>query len=237
MTLRLVTARDLASGRSLQSTDCGNGHVCYDGAKCVEDQFNCDCDEASAEEMANAGLYCQHEATEFCSLDGEYIHYSFCTNGGTCLAKISPSQSHPGCNCRDGYQGSYCQYVEDIKQERFEKVTTTDSTNPTQNSSVISATGFFFIVLFFIVFTLSMALFVAIVSSKDKKTAEDQNPQVKLFYDSDEDVFDGVDFDDINFDEYGEEMEFSYAKDDSKPRPQLSTNAPTPKQISRHAII
>lgn len=36
--------------------------------------------------------------------------FSFCVNGGTCMAKVEPGEEHPGCNCpEDQFTGPHCE--------------------------------------------------------------------------------------------------------------------------------
>lgn len=109
------------------TTHCENGHKCTNGSQCVSNKdiklnYNCDCDEKNDNPaLEKAELYCNHKGKlDYCasppSPDDTHVHFpvSFCTNMGTCKAKITSDESHPGCNCRPGYSGSYCQYAKDI---------------------------------------------------------------------------------------------------------------------------
>ncbi|CAB9524231.1 Divalent cation transporter [Seminavis robusta] len=100
-------------------TVCPDGHSCENGSLCIENalkegQYFCDCDEG---ELAGfkvfTGLYCQHEATVFCTLTGELSTVGFCANGGTCMGFLEDNgDNHVGCECSKGYTGQHCQFVE-----------------------------------------------------------------------------------------------------------------------------
>ena len=91
---------------------CPDGHSCENGSLCIENalkegQYFCDCDEG---ELAGfkvfTGLYCQHEATVFCTMTGELSTVGFCANGGTCMGFLEDNgNNHVGCECPKGYTG------------------------------------------------------------------------------------------------------------------------------------
>jgi hypothetical protein len=93
-------------------TTCPDGHSCENGSICIENsrkegQYFCDCDDSQlAGSKVFTGLYCQHEATVFCTETGEYSKVAFCANGGICLGSISKTNhTHVGCECPKGYTG------------------------------------------------------------------------------------------------------------------------------------
>lgn len=95
--------------------ECPDGHRCENGSLCVENPYDegnyyCDCD-ASRLDGAYRGLYCEHEATEYCSYKGAVSRNSFCTNGGKCIAKVAENEAHLGCDCPGNYDGDHCQFV------------------------------------------------------------------------------------------------------------------------------
>jgi hypothetical protein len=103
---------------------CGNGeHYCLHGSDCVSDndQFTCDCNEASTKLVAYAGHYCEHTAREFCAGPGAGKH-SFCTEHGTCRGEVGIGQDHVGCDCDEGWTGDFCEY--ELEQLRTNGVAT-----------------------------------------------------------------------------------------------------------------
>eukprot|EP00542_Grammatophora_oceanica_P014704 CAMPEP_0194027442 /NCGR_PEP_ID=MMETSP0009_2-20130614/1590_1 /TAXON_ID=210454 /ORGANISM="Grammatophora oceanica, Strain CCMP 410" /LENGTH=245 /DNA_ID=CAMNT_0038666505 /DNA_START=148 /DNA_END=885 /DNA_ORIENTATION=+ len=96
---------------------CADGHRCENGAKCTENKFDegsyyCDCGEIPGSGDSYAGLYCEHRATEYCTLRQEISRDFFCTNGGTCKATVTNSEAHLGCDCPTKYEGDHCQFTE-----------------------------------------------------------------------------------------------------------------------------
>jgi len=81
-----------------------------------EGNYYCDCDAAFIN-TAYQGLYCEHEATEYCSYKGTVSRTSFCTNGGKCLAKVGENDAHLGCECPNNYEGDHCQFVKGTQPE------------------------------------------------------------------------------------------------------------------------
>ena len=80
----------------------GGVHACLNGGACVaipngsnprDVTYGCDCANAESRNSRFAGLSCEMESTEFCTLDhakstaGVGIN-SFCTNGGKCKAYV-----------------------------------------------------------------------------------------------------------------------------------------------------
>ena len=91
---------------------CPDGHRCENNALCVENpndegNYMCDCDPRIQGGVFE-GLYCEHEATVFCSEKNTLTSPSFCTNGGTCKEQ---SDKHLGCDCPFGYEGDHCQFI------------------------------------------------------------------------------------------------------------------------------
>lgn len=101
--------------------ECPDGHRCENGSLCVENPYDegnyyCDCDAAFLN-AAYQGLYCEHEATEYCSYKGAVSRNSFCTNGGKCIAEVGENEAHLGCDCPEEYQGDHCQFVKGTQPE------------------------------------------------------------------------------------------------------------------------
>merc|ERR1740139_45514 len=100
---------------SQKINQCLDGHRCENGSICIENSYDegnfyCDCDSADIPSVFE-GLYCEHEATEFCSDDGGLSKVSFCTNHGRCKKTVGYDDQHPGCICPSGYEGEHCQFV------------------------------------------------------------------------------------------------------------------------------
>jgi hypothetical protein len=90
---------------------------------CTEDPtdtgaFYCDCDEGKID-SAYAGLYCEHEATSYCTFNKEVSMISFCTNDGTCKVMVSADSAHLGCDCPTNYEGEHCQFVAGTKPDNW----------------------------------------------------------------------------------------------------------------------
>ena len=109
---------NMASTSASDNIDiCPDNHQCENGSVCIENpqaegKYYCDCDEGAADQVFS-GLYCQHEATVYCTHNGEFSRTSFCTNEGSCKGQVeSGSTKHLGCDCAPGYTGSYCQFIE-----------------------------------------------------------------------------------------------------------------------------
>jgi len=103
--------------------ECSDGHRCENWSLCVEDptdegNYYCDCD-ASELKKAFEGLYCEHEATEYCSYKGAVSRNSFCTNGGECIAQVGLNDAHLGCDCPKNYEGAHCQFVRGTKPQSW----------------------------------------------------------------------------------------------------------------------
>jgi len=203
---------------------CKDGHRCENGSKCVEDgknenSYHCDCDENTA------GLYCSHTATEFCSLDKNH----FCTNLGTCKIKVTANDPHPGCKCRDGYVGNFCQFVENTVPESYARkednaLSMPQSTvgNINDTSSVVTPFGFFLLLSFFSMFVVS----IAVLTRKIMKMSDNEAncPEFILELEDDDEVL----FDDINDYNYGLQTE----NPDSMHGGDVETKTGNPKQIT-----
>ena len=127
---------------------CPDNHRCENGSICIEDstaegKYFCDCEESSLLDGATvfSGLYCQHEATVYCTLTGKMSKTSFCTNQGTCLGKVGENGGeHMGCECPKGYTGRHCQFIEGsegpessfVQQNNAPALTMTDVNNTEQ---------------------------------------------------------------------------------------------------------
>mmetsp|Transcript_7962 Transcript_7962/g.11361 ORF Transcript_7962/g.11361 Transcript_7962/m.11361 type:complete len:239 (-) Transcript_7962:335-1051(-) len=108
------------SGDSIET--CKDGHVCFNGSKCVENPYDegnyfCDCQE-SIWDAAYEGLRCEHKAEVYCTESG-ISKKAFCTNGGTCIAIVTPDEAHLGCDCPDEYEGTYCQFVKGSRPDKW----------------------------------------------------------------------------------------------------------------------
>ena len=93
------------------------------GSKCTENpydegNYSCDCD-AAIFDSALAGLYCEHEATTYCTLNQEVSKTSFCTNKGECKAQVDAGSAHLGCDCKNGYLGPHCEFTKNSNVEEF----------------------------------------------------------------------------------------------------------------------
>lgn len=97
---------------------CGDlSHICTHGSKCVDKgngNYECDC-SAAAMNAAVAGFYCEHKASaqDMCvkqSSASSRDSDSFCVNGGTCVGIVSPNDPHPGCLCKNGFDGPHCEF-------------------------------------------------------------------------------------------------------------------------------
>lgn len=102
------------------TTICKDMHRCDNGAKCVENPvdegtYYCDCDIAGDENTAFAGLYCEHEATQYCS--SKHRKTTFCTNGGTCVKKGTDEDKYFACDCPDGFKGANCQFSVNVPED------------------------------------------------------------------------------------------------------------------------
>jgi len=89
---------------------CGaNEHFCLNTGTCIEknDSYSCEC-AANGTDGVYAGANCQYAASTFCGSLKDKLH-SFCTNEGTCKSIVDELGEHPGCECKDGYTGNYCE--------------------------------------------------------------------------------------------------------------------------------
>jgi hypothetical protein len=74
---------------------------------------------AASSDIFYAGLYCEYKATEYCGKLGNK-NPTFCTNGGTCRASVGKNEEHVACQCKGGYIGDYCQFIEGSKPSDWE---------------------------------------------------------------------------------------------------------------------
>jgi len=208
---------------------CKDGHRCENGSKCVEDSSNensyhCDCDEDSA------GLYCSHTATEFCSIDNKH----FCTNLGTCKTKVTSDEPHPGCTCRQGYVGNYCQFVQStVSDEWVNKRDQSLAISPKAESSIehssgVTPLGFFLLVVFFMAFVVSTALLSRKILKKANDTANANDPEFIMEIEDDDEVL----FDDIDDYDYGLQLDNPDSANDEKETKTITKKTETPKPIT-----
>lgn len=106
---------------------CPDGHQCENGSLCIESKqegrYACDCDESylSGGGEVFSGLYCSHEATVYCTMEGPSAisTTSFCTNEGTCRGSVGKESDHLGCDCPTGYTGRHCQFIEGSEPDGY----------------------------------------------------------------------------------------------------------------------
>jgi hypothetical protein len=118
--LQSHTIHNIMSNNQVQRQICPDGHRCDNGSMCTENPYDeggyyCDCDEGKLDTATYAGLYCEHEATSYCTFEQEVSTISFCTNNGECKVEVSPDETHLGCDCKIGYEGEHCQFVDGAK--------------------------------------------------------------------------------------------------------------------------
>jgi hypothetical protein len=93
---------------------CFNGGVClelYDAVTGASTEWICDCRKAVGEVAVYAGVQCEFSAETSCLLNASVLSpYTFCTNGGTCKARVKNGEPHPGCSCPAVFGGLHCQY-------------------------------------------------------------------------------------------------------------------------------
>jgi hypothetical protein len=110
---------------------CKDGSICYHGSTCIpfekgfkaanpnspngKRSYRCDCSTTSGTYFY-AGYGCEYPAYEYCLLGiTNKSRKSFCTNG-ECVEKYMPEDDdnmnpeHLGCECRDGFEGDFCEY-------------------------------------------------------------------------------------------------------------------------------
>ncbi len=98
---------------------CGPG-ICHHGGTCItsiiyseetdtsETRYSCDCSTAYDNEAAYLGTSCEYPSTTICTppKSGESLSSArFCVNHGTCS-----QDSFNDCDCRDGFEGRFCQF-------------------------------------------------------------------------------------------------------------------------------
>lgn len=67
------------------------------------------------------GLYCEHEATTYCSDDGSVSRTSFCTNGGSCIEVVGDDKAGFACDCPPAYIGDHCQFIAGSQPEDWDR--------------------------------------------------------------------------------------------------------------------
>ena len=130
----------------------GAEHVCMHGSSCVPGQqqedgtnagtisFTCDCSDADPSTRHRfAGNYCEYQATDYCTEDGDIVPKSsdlFCTNNGVCLDHMALGEEHPGCLCPDGYEGSHCEFLKAELFDGSKKNNASPADSPSSHSSM-----------------------------------------------------------------------------------------------------
>lgn len=150
--------------------ECPDGkRTCYNGGKCKEifhtepgregqpfktPRYRCDCSVIDPKSPF-AGLECQHPAENICSIM-TVNKSSFCVNGGKCKDIVMTEDVHEGCECKPGFEGGHCEYVEGTDPDKVlasntKSISSTadDSTKRTSDSSGLNGVGVFLIVLAF----------------------------------------------------------------------------------------
>ena len=93
------------------STQCQNGGKCVPADDSETGVECCSCSKAVVDGNPFAGLTCEYGATKSCMTLGSESKHSFCTNGGDCQDIIGDNEQHKDCLCKDGYEGSHCEYL------------------------------------------------------------------------------------------------------------------------------
>ena len=138
----------------------GGTHACMHGAECIPRmntetnklEFQCDCTKADEHGLRYAGEYCQFESTEFCTDNAARPpagNDAFCVNGGECLDFVSPGTSHPGCQCKNDYNGVHCEYPPEVN---FDTDIVDKGEEPKGGMAISLTLGCTFLVIFFIFF-------------------------------------------------------------------------------------
>jgi hypothetical protein len=124
---------------------CPDSHHCENGGQCVQNPYDegsyyCDCAEYIWDARYE-GLYCEHKAEVYCVANSKGVsNHAFCTNGGTCKEYISPNEAHLGCDCKEGFEGSFCQYVTGSRPEGWPYTPSKDfSAQPSGGTSALGA--------------------------------------------------------------------------------------------------
>lgn len=81
--------------------------------------FFCDCDAATVPGVYE-GLYCEHEATTYCTDDSSVSRSSFCTNGGSCIEVVGDQNAGFACDCPAAYIGDHCQFIASSQPEDWD---------------------------------------------------------------------------------------------------------------------
>eukprot|EP00581_Thalassiosira_minuscula_P017724 CAMPEP_0183720730 /NCGR_PEP_ID=MMETSP0737-20130205/13260_1 /TAXON_ID=385413 /ORGANISM="Thalassiosira miniscula, Strain CCMP1093" /LENGTH=1706 /DNA_ID=CAMNT_0025950645 /DNA_START=265 /DNA_END=5385 /DNA_ORIENTATION=- len=117
---------------------CPDNHQCQNGAKCVPSNstvhgYTCDCKPNGAAQFEKfAGMFCEYEASQFCSDSPDVAEYAFCTNGGRCKeVGISKGSPFRGCDCASNFFGEHCE--KNVADTTFEL----NTTNPPSASPVM----------------------------------------------------------------------------------------------------
>eukprot|EP00592_Proboscia_alata_P003961 CAMPEP_0194378536 /NCGR_PEP_ID=MMETSP0174-20130528/35938_1 /TAXON_ID=216777 /ORGANISM="Proboscia alata, Strain PI-D3" /LENGTH=229 /DNA_ID=CAMNT_0039160641 /DNA_START=19 /DNA_END=708 /DNA_ORIENTATION=+ len=169
---------------------CDDGHRCENGSICVQNKIDegnwyCDCDSAEDFDSVFAGLYCEHEATTYCtSEDGKKkSSVAFCTNGSSCNKITSNNEAHAGCDCLPGYTGDHCQYIEGTKPDDWgpSSAKLSSSTGNTTNHDKLGAGAITFMVLINLAVVGVIGFFAYTVITKRKpSTMEIASPDLHL---------------------------------------------------------
>jgi hypothetical protein len=86
----------------------------------------CDCNNAFGQSGTPVeNLDCRYSVTDVCEVGATQSDYTYCYNGGTCLAMIGArsKEPHPGCDCNGTrFAGRHCQFPQEnipIEEEVF----------------------------------------------------------------------------------------------------------------------
>lgn len=157
----------------------GRLQSCYHGSQC-HSSGGCDCNELNLNsgdtDAKFAGVMCQHESTSFCaaSLVGTHSpNHQFCTNHGKCVKMVMGGETHPGCECADGWMGGHCE----IRQDPFAKVKPQQGTNDDGGIPIAMILALILMgVVALVVFPLFVLMFIR---ARDKRN--DAKSSEKLF--------------------------------------------------------
>lgn len=154
---------------------CPDGHRCENGSVCTENPqdegaFYCDCDEANLNDIY-VGLYCEHKATSYCTLGQEMSSVSFCTNKGSCKVNVSPDAAHMGCDCKTGYTGDHCEFVEGSTQPQgwpFDGSEQQDSYRAPKNDTALQ-TGVVVVIVLVVLATMAAVAYLIVKKKKQQQ--------------------------------------------------------------------
>mmetsp|Transcript_14567 Transcript_14567/g.31671 ORF Transcript_14567/g.31671 Transcript_14567/m.31671 type:complete len:277 (-) Transcript_14567:112-942(-) len=93
------------------SKECENGGKCLPAQESETGAESCSCSKAIVDGNPFAGLTCEYGATKSCMTLGSESKHSFCANGGNCQDIIGDNEQHKDCICKDGFEGSHCEYI------------------------------------------------------------------------------------------------------------------------------